>query len=590
MALAESDESERLETLHSLGLLDTAKSEDFDQITRLTAFCLKTPIALISLVDRDRQQFLSEVGLGLRETTRESAICAHAIEHEGIFEVANLAEDARFRDNPLVSHTPFLRFYAGTPLRTGSGHAIGALCVLGPVPRTLTLEERHQLEALGRLVMDRISLRQSLGRKDAVSGLPNRHQLMSDLESLSAIAHGENKVFVLLEVMGLSQAHEIAQAAGVGVIDSLIHNAAHRTLSLLPKGVTLYHVGVTRFGFSLEPDGALEIVQQLIRAVREPIMAEGVLMQLRARAGLVAYALGVLPAGDLLRQAMTAMNVALKKDMVWAQYDAHEDAKLQRRYRLVQDIENAIANEEFHLVFQPRIDVVSKKTCSVEALIRWRHPSLGSISPAEFIPIVEKTALMQSLTFWVIKTSLNYLSEWRKQRLDITVSINLSARDFDNGTLVAQIERECAAHAIDASCLEFEVTEGEWLRGAEWICDQLRHIRQLGASVAIDDFGTGYSNFAYMNQIPATTLKIDQSLITTIEQNERHRIMVAAILKLARQLGYRTVAEGVETHKTYCLISNWGCDELQGYLFSRPLDPALIPGFVSGFQLPDCDV
>lgn len=588
MAWVESDEKERLETLHSLGLLDTAKSEDFDQITRLAAFCLRAPIAVISLVDRDRQQFLSEVGLGMRETTREAAICAHAIHQDETLEVANLAEDGRFQDNPLVTREPFLRFYAGTPLRTESGHAIGALCVLGPHPRTLSEEERLQLEALGRLVMDRISLRQSLGRKDAVSGLPNRHQMMSDLESLNALAQGERKVLVLLEVMGLSQAHEIAQAAGVGVIDALIRSASRRARNLLPRSVKLYHVGVTRFAFSLDPDHALALTQQLIAVVRKPISADGVLMQLRTHAGLVAYELGGMPSNDLFRQAMTAINVALKNDMAWAQYDAHEDAKLRRRYRLVQDIENAIANKEFHLVFQPRIDVASRKTCAVEALIRWRHPELGDISPAEFIPIVEKTALMQALTFWVLRTSLAYLVQWRRQDLNITVSINLSARDFDNGALVAQIERECAAHAIDPACLEFEVTEGEWLRGAEWICDQLRHIRQLGASVAIDDFGTGYSNFAYMNQIPATTLKIDQSLITTIEQNERHRIMVAAILKLASQLGYRTVAEGVETYNAFSLISNFGCDELQGYLFSRPIEPAQIPAFVSSFRLPEC--
>jgi EAL domain-containing protein (putative c-di-GMP-specific phosphodiesterase class I) len=196
---------------------------------------------------------------------------------------------------------------------------------------------------------------------------------------------------------------------------------------------------------------------------------------------------------------------------------------------------------------------------------------LGPVGPGEFIPVLERTALMPAMSRWVVDHALAQLARWQHSLPGFCLSLNLSARDFDDAGLWDMLSSQMAAHHVPASLLEVEITEGEWLQGHPSALPQLRAMAAAGIRIAIDDFGSGYSNFSYLSELPISLIKIDRSLVTGMAQSRTARLKVEAIIKLARQLGYRTVAEGVENEAELSLLRLWGCDEAQGYHLARPM-------------------
>ncbi|RZA19347.1 MAG: EAL domain-containing protein, partial [Proteobacteria bacterium] len=197
----------------------------------------------------------------------------------------------------------------------------------------------------------------------------------------------------------------------------------------------------------------------------------------------------------------------------------------------------------------------------------------------------EKSALIHSVTRWVIDAALTKLAQWPATVLT-KLSLNLSALDFDGHDITQVISGACRTHGIHPERLEVEITEGEWLRSNPQVLTQLAAIRELGVDVAIDDFGTGYSNFSYLHEIPANVVKLDKSMITGMEHSPRHQLIVQTVLELARKLGYRTVAEGVETFKCMQMIRALGCDEAQGYFFARPMPEQEFLGWSGASRFP----
>ncbi|VFR96803.1 diguanylate cyclase/phosphodiesterase (GGDEF & EAL domains) with PAS/PAC sensor(s) [plant metagenome] len=578
-------EKERIGVLRSMGLLDSAESEDFDRLTRLAAYCFNVPIALISLVDADRQQFLSKVGFIPKETTRDVSLCAHAIHVKDILEVPDLSKDERFQENPLVSGQSHMRFYAGVPLVTDSGYAIGALCLIDTKPRRLDARMREQLKALAKLVMDQIALRQMVGRRDAVSGLPNRHQFVEDQGTMLLLDGSVSRSLILLDLLELAHAHEIAQAVGIGVIESLLRQQAQRLRKALGAEVDIYQVGVTRLAFTVDAAQAVDVlIRDVLAVLAEPVIAEGVPVQLDACVAVVPYVQGERTPLDNLRCAMVTLGAAKASERRWALYDAAQDAQLKRKYRLALDIQRAIAASQLHLVFQPRIDAATGRPTAFEALLRWTHPELGEIGPAEFIPIVERTAVMQSLTRWVLHEALSALPRLDALFPGCRLAVNLSPRDFDDGKLVGSVLELCRTLDVPPGRLELEVTEGEWLHAETGVLKQMQALCEAGAVIAIDDFGTGYSNFSYLTEIPASVVKMDQSLVRRADTDARHRTLLRSVLGVARDLGYRTVAEGVETQEMFDLMREWGVDEIQGFHVSRPVPLEALPAFLANWR------
>ncbi|MCT7340590.1 EAL domain-containing protein [Pseudomonas aeruginosa] len=271
---------------------------------------------------------------------------------------------------------------------------------------------------------------------------------------------------------------------------------------------------------------------------------------------------------------VSAADDARDRGVGWARYNPPLDQAQQRAFTLLTSLSQAIGTEEgFHLVYQPKIDLPTGRCTGVEALLRWRHPQLGFVSPAEFVPLAEKTALMRPLSDWVLRHAMAQLAQWNARNIPLRLAINVSASDMEDSSFLEEAVRLAKTYDIDLSALELEFTESVLIRDASAVGSVLLRARELGMGIAVDDFGTGYSNWTYLRDLPITAIKLDQSFTRDLAGSPKAQSVTQAVIGLASQLGYRVVAEGIETHDTFHLLQAWGCHEGQGYLIAQPMLP-----------------
>jgi EAL domain-containing protein (putative c-di-GMP-specific phosphodiesterase class I)/GGDEF domain-containing protein len=569
-------EAERVAALHDLGILDSHTSEYFDSITQLAMDVLGTSGAYISLIDSDRQWLKASVGFCAPDDSREQSFCTHTIQRADVMVIEDTHLDLRFHQNPMVTGPANIRFYAGAPLLTAEGLAIGALCVTDNRPRQLDATQRAKLQGMAALVMSHISLRRAVGHVDAVSGMPNKYQLDEDLRAEGKRAAGETRALAYIDMPDAATALEIASVMGVTVYDQLVRAVAQRLKRLFRGRAAVYHVTDARFAV-LSDDGDADAFIAFTYGLEAELQASltdlDVPLNLQSFGGIVVFELCPMSSLDAPRKASAAVNQALMAQQRWSLYDTQADASQQRAFRLLNDVRDSLRNDAFHLVYQPKHSLADGSALSAEALLRWQHPELGFISPAEFIPLIEKTALIRPLTDWVIRTAIRQVAQWHADGHRIKIAINLSALNFEEADICERLASVCKEFGLPPRFVEIECTEGVWMESPR-ILQTLHAIRALGMSLALDDFGTGYSNFAYLQKVPATVVKVDQSLIRNVHSNQRDQRIVRSLIGLARELDYEVVAEGVETAETLALIREWGCDVAQGYHFAKPLAPA----------------
>jgi EAL domain-containing protein (putative c-di-GMP-specific phosphodiesterase class I) len=253
-------------------------------------------------------------------------------------------------------------------------------------------------------------------------------------------------------------------------------------------------------------------------------------------------------------------------------FSSTQDAAHRRRFVLLDAFAEALERpEQLRLVFQPRIDLASGRCIGAEALLRWRHPALGDISPAEFMPLVEQTAMARPTTAWVVEQAMAQLAVWRRAGLDLRLSVNVSATNLTEPDFAERVREGLARHGLEANGLELELTESAVMADAGQALEVLEALAGMGLQLAIDDFGTGYSSLSYLQRLPVHVVKIDRSFVQGVAEDGRRRSLVSAMITLLQELGYRVVAEGVETGAVLDLLAGQGCDEAQGYLIGRPM-------------------
>lgn len=570
------DETERIAALQQLGILNANTSEYFDSVTRLAADMFGVSGSYISLIDSDRQWLKSTVGFCPPGNQRDQTFCNYTIQQASVMMVEDTLLDPRFASNPMVTGPTGIRFYAGAPLLTPEGYAIGALCLVDTSPRTLTANEKTKLSNLAALVMAHIMLGRAVGHVDAVSGMPNKYQLIEDLTTAAKRQPGQDRVLADIDMPDAAKAFEIIRVLGVSVYDQLVREVGNRLMRLFEGRAHVYHLTDARFAILSSDDdteGFITYLYSLEAELQAPLHNLNVPLVLPSFGGIVVFDLCSNSAQDAPRKAAAAVNQALISQQRWSIYNNVEDERQKRAFRLLNDVRDGIAGGDFQLLYQPKHDLVNGACLSAEALLRWHHAELGPISPAEFIPLVEKTALIGPLSHWVMRTAIRQIGEWHAAGNRIKVAINLSAYNFEEPDIVDRLSALCEEFGVDPRYVEIECTEGIWMEGAG-ILQTLHDIRALGMSLALDDFGTGYSNFAYLQKVPASVVKVDQSLIRNVHENPRDQRIVRSLIALARELDYQVVAEGVETEQSLDLIRDWGCHIAQGYHFARPLSAA----------------
>jgi len=568
-------EAARLDALRRLELLDTPPSEAFDRITRMAAQIFNLPIAAVSLTDSDRQWFKSKYGISHDTIPRQLAPCAMVADTGGLLVVPDLLEDAHFRDSGLAADG--IRFYAGAPLTTSEGHCLGAMCVLGLEPRQVTQEEGQALRDLATMVMAQIELQHALGRIDPVSGLPNRNQFIVDFNDMElAEPAGDMRLAALVSLASPQELSDAQRVMGAGYLDEMVRDVVPQ-LRLAGAG-KIYHVGSTQFAFFASSCVRLETFRTQMQSWLDAHASHGQARFITTvTVGIAPFTIGQTEGLDLLRNMHSAAHDGLATERCVRVFSSEHDAILQRRFWLVNAFGAALeSRNQLHLVYQPKVALGDGACAGVEALLRWSHPEEGAISPGEFIPLIEGTSLARATTEWVLAAAMRQMAEWRHDGVALQVAVNVSAVNLEEPDFCDRVLKLLVRHGLPPSSLAIELTESALMRNPKVAQATLERLARAGVQLAIDDFGTGYSSLSYLQSLPANVVKIDQSFMRNLAQDERRRALVGTMIKLSHDLGHKVVAEGVETVEVEDFLRAAGCDEVQGYLHARPLAPSAL--------------
>jgi diguanylate cyclase (GGDEF)-like protein len=417
---------------------------------------------------------------------------------------------------------------------------------------------------------------------DALTGLPNRLLALDRAEQMLARSARAQRPMAALYV-DLDGFKHVNDTFGHGAGDELLHAVADRLKTVLRDGDTAARLGGDEFVVLLEAgerDAGPELVAgrllELLRRPYEVRSAHGRRLSLTASIGIALAFDGtaeeLLHAADLaLYRAKSAgrdRSVVFRSEM---------EAVSRDRLTLEMDLVDALDQErQLFLQYQPIVDLHSERMIRVEALIRWRHPTRGVLSPCEFIPIAEESGLIIPIGRWALREATHQAAQWAREGHELGVAVNVSARQLDADELIGDVRRALAETGLRPDALTLEITETALMRDARAAVQRLRSLKRLGVRIAIDDFGTGYSSLAYLRQFPTDSLKIDRSFVAGVASSSDAAALIDTLVQLGSSLGIKTLAEGIEDIAQLRVLQRAGCDLGQGFLFSRPIDAATV--------------
>ena len=415
-----------------------------------------------------------------------------------------------------------------------------------------------------------------LANHDALTGLPNRNLIQDRIQQAIARSNRSGGKFAVM-FLDLDKFKIINDSIGHSAGDLLLRLVAERVLACLREEDTVGRQGGDEFivllaSLSAAEDSAL-VAQKILGALSAPFTANGQDLHTGVSIGIAVYPQDGSDVETLLKNSDAAMYCA--KDAGRGNYQFFTQAMNEiaaERLLLEGSLYQAIERSELLLHYQPLVDMAAGTIVAAEALVRWNHPQLGLVGPSRFIPVAEESGLIVPLGEWVLRQACNQLAQWRKQGIQLQrMVVNLSPRQFRQKHLVHTFSRVLDETGIDPSWLGLEITENVIMENPEVSIGILRQLKALGIELSLDDFGTGYSSLSYLKRFPIDKLKIDQSFVHDLTADADDEAMVSAIIVMAHQLKIRVVAEGVETEAQLAFLRDRGCDEYQGYHFSRPL-------------------
>jgi len=417
---------------------------------------------------------------------------------------------------------------------------------------------------------------------DSLTGLVNRAGLYEAIER--RLTDGPAAPFTVLFI-DLDRFKEVNDSMGHPVGDELLRAVAQRLRQQVPAGTLLARPGGDEFVLLVPgPRSAADrLAPQLREAFAQSFRVGERSLTVGASVGMAHHPQHGASSLDLLRRADMAMYAAKATGVgpaTW--FDPAMDARMVERTMLLTDLRQALARGEFELHYQPRVDARLGAIAGAEALLRWRHPERGLVPVPAFIELLEETGLIDAVGQWVIEQAAAQLAAWRRQGLTLeSVAVNLSSRQLHDATLPDRVAAALARHGLTARQLELEVTESIFVGDSAAAIRVLERLRDSGIRIALDDFGTGYSSLSYLHKLPIAVLKVDRSFVNELGRRDSALALARSIVALAGALGMRVVAEGVETPQQASLLAELGCDELQGFLYARPLAPDAFVAFMA---------
>ena len=412
-------------------------------------------------------------------------------------------------------------------------------------------------------------------RHDPLTGLPNRVHFRQVLDE--RLADGRTawaQVAVLL--LDLDRFKEVNDTLGHDAGDHLLRQIGPRIAGALGGDGLVARLGGDEFGVLLEGTdeaAARARAAAIVAGLEEPFAVDDGLLDVEASVGIALYPEHGTTTEMLLQRADIAMYRAKSRQHAVELYSPEHDHHSRRQLSLLADLRTALGNGELVVHYQPQVNLMTGRVETVEALVRWQHPTEGLLAPGEFVPLAERTGLIRPLTTHGLAQALRQIARWRNRGLDLVVSVNLSARNLHDPNLSTQLRDVLARHDLPARHLQLELTESSIMDDPERSGTVLGALDELGVRLAIDDFGTGYSSLAYLKRLPVDEIKIDRSFVAGMADRPGDRVIVHSTIELARNLGLTVTAEGVETESVLALLRAAGCHSVQGY-FVSPAVPA----------------
>jgi diguanylate cyclase (GGDEF)-like protein len=441
----------------------------------------------------------------------------------------------------------------------------------------LAAKRRHE-NHLEELVRQRTAELNHLAYHDVLTDLPNRI-LFEDRLTQALILAERNRQTLGVLFLSLDRFKKIHDTLGRAIGDRLLQKVAERLRSSAHRGETVarfegdeFALLLTQIG-GIEGEAVVEVIFQINESLKLPFVVDGHELFITASVGITLYPDDGTDAPTLLKNADAALYRAREQGGDNYQfYTADMNAKAMKRLTLENSLRRALERNEFEVYYQPVLDTNTRKIVGMEALLRWHHPELGLVQPAEFIPLAEDTGMIVPIGEWVLRTACAQSKSWQEAGFaPLALAVNLSARQFQQQNLSEVVVLILQETGLNPHDLEMELTESSIMQNAESAVRTLGELKALGIKIAIDDFGTGYSSLGYLKRLPIDTLKIDRSFVRDVTADPDDAALVMAIITLAHNLRLKVVAEGVESEEQLSFLHLLRCDEWQGYLFSKPV-------------------
>jgi diguanylate cyclase (GGDEF)-like protein len=419
---------------------------------------------------------------------------------------------------------------------------------------------------------------------DELTGLANRQRLGTAVEQRIAASHASDQPFALM-LIDLDRFKEVNDTLGHHYGDVILRDLGPRLEACVGEEGLVARLGGDEFAVlpaarTDDPDVLGTIATDLIACVQQPLAVEHMTLEVDASVGISRFPADGEDVHSLLRRADIAMYAAKEQHASHQLYSAKLDRHSVRRLTVLSEFRRALDSDEFVVHYQPIVEIGSSDPRGAEGLVRWQHPELGLIPPADFIPIAEQSGLIGPLTRHVLDRSIEQCARWHRDGQDLSVAVNLSVRDLLDRELPRLIERMLDEHGLSADALQLEMTESMLMSDPDRALETVVRLRDLGVQVAVDDFGTGFSSLANLKRLPINELKIDRSFISPLLNDESDLIIVRSTINLGHDLGLQVIAEGVEDELTLKRLATLGCDLAQGYHVSRPLAPAAFADWI----------
>ncbi|HSI57482.1 MAG TPA: EAL domain-containing protein [Ideonella sp.] len=563
-----------------------------ERLTRLIESQLEGITGSILLLDEDGQHLRHGAGPNLPAAYLQAidgvqigptvGSCGTAAYRRESVVVADIQADPLWADFRGLAALYGLRSCWSAPILTHDGAVIGTFAMYSSSVRVPTAGDTRMIDLATRIAGIAIERRRAeerighMAHHDELTGLPNRALLSDRMTQALALARRSGRAVALLFV-DLDDFKFVNDSFGHPAGDALLIEVAARLSAAVRGGDTVARLGGDEFVVMLldleQAEDAVKVVQKILGALSLPLLIDARSVQVSASIGVSIYPGDGTCGETLLKHADVAMYRA--KELGGNDYRCYTDdmgLRAQEHLELQAALRQAVDEQQFELHYQPQVDLRTGRMNAMEALIRWRHPELGMVSPARFIPLAEETGLIVPIGEWVLRSACTQLKAWHEAgHLGLCVAVNLSARQFQGHDVAQMVRRVLGECGLAGEFLELELTESALMQDTEGVLKTLHELKATGAALALDDFGTGYSSLSHLRRFPIDVIKIDQSFTFDVASSAEAASITRAIIAMARSLDMKTVAEGVETEQQLRFMSEHQCDSVQGYYYSRPL-------------------